>query len=627
MLLSGVILASCAAPPLKPASEVDGLKPAVPLKKPKTKIFGVDLDVNQTKRSRELVKEEEFSIPPPDSQLEKKPQRDLVKVFELELAAQRSHNKEEVLDQFIDYAITYEDAAVAERAYELSQEIHSFNRSLITVKLWTSLDDTSQKAQDAYIRELILQSQYNQAFQLMEERYRKGRRTDFRLIAIFAQLDHEGEARQLIQTYQEYIREYPDLEENFVAGLHLISYKLAEFLFYQEELEKSLRLFNLLLASRATDPDILEGATIFKARIYYLLDRTGSTAFYEQAMHNYPDNVQIPVYYTLYLLDRDRMEEAQEKLLRLFSRTREADAEEKIFLLAHIAQQLELDELEEQTLNYYHPLVGENPIASLRLGLLAMRQNRNLLAEEFFQLIEPDARIWRSVQLLRLKNIMLMGDFAGGDSLLEEIFLQDEQAYFLLIRDYTLALAREGHEVAALSVLGEAELKAQFNEDLQMTKAFVHYELNNSQDMIEEFNRLMPGNENDPHLLNSFGYSLADKNIQLERAKEMIEQAVAENPTNSAYVDSLGWVNYRLNNYPRAHELLEWAYGHDKNGEIAAHLGEVLWQLGKQERARLIWLAHYEREPNSPVLLDTMARFNVDWDRLAPHIFLIDLDI
>ena len=626
-LLGGIIFISCASPALKPSSQVEDFEPAAPLKKPKVKTFGVDLEINETKQSREIVIEEKQETPAPIPIAEKKIERDLVKLFELEIAAQRTHNKEEILDQFISYARRYEDASVAARAYEMAQEIHSFSRSLTIAELWSSLDPTFKKAQDAYIKELILQSQYNEAFRLMEERHNKGERTNFRLIAIFAQLNNEREARRLIQTYQQYIQNYPELEKNLVSGMQLINYKLAELLFYQEELEKSLRLFNLLLSSQAVDDGILEGAHIFKARIYHLLAKTGSTAFYEQALQNYPNNVQIPVYYTLYLLNEGRKEDAQENLLQLFNQTREENTEEKLFLLAHIAQQLEFNELEKQTLNYYHPLVTENDIASLRLGLLAMRKNRNILAEDFFQLIEADSRLWGSVQLLRLKNILLLRDFVGGESLLEEVFLQDEQTYISLAGEYALELARKGHKVAAISILNEAELKTPFDEDLQMTKAFVYYELNNIEDMVEEFEALMQRNEEEPNLLNSFGYSLADKNIQLERAKEMIEKAVAAAPTNSAYVDSLGWVHYRLKNYPRAHELLRWAYSHNKNGEIAAHLGEVLWLLGKRERARLIWLTQYEREPNSSILLDTMARFNIDWNKLSPHIHLIDLDL
>lgn len=618
------LFACATTPPPGPAAQIEDFQPATPLKEPDIKVYGVDLEIEQNEQSREKLIEEERRAAP---SVEPRIARNLVKLFELEIAAQRSHNKENLIDDFIDYATTYQDAAVAARAYELAQETYSASYALTTARLWYDLDTSSTDAQESYIKELILQSQYSEAFQLMELRHIQNKRTDFRLMAIFAQPNNEIEARQLVVLYQQYIREYPELRDNLTYGMHLAYYQLGKFLFYQTQLEQSLRVFNIVLSASVVEEEIAAKATVFKARLYYLLDKVSSNAFYNQAMKNYPDDIQIPIFYALLLLNRENEKRAQEVLSQLFNQVTSEGDQQKIFLLAYLAQQLGLAELEDQTLNYYQPQVSYEDNAAMRLGLLAMTKGAYSLAEEFFQLIGTDSSLWDSVQLLRLKNFIPSQSFLVVDNLLEEIFLQDEDSYFTLVRGYALDLAQAGLRGPAIAVLDEAERRRPYQQDLKLTKAYVYYELNELPNMIAQFEQLMTDNDAEPTLLNGFGYCLSDKNIQLERAKEMIEEAVAKDPTNSAYVDSLGWVNYRLSNLNRAYELLEWAYRNNQDGEIAAHLGEVLWQLGKKERARVVWLAQYERDPHSPTLLKTMARFNVNWWELAPHTPLIYPDI
>src|SRR5690554_7688206 len=89
--------------------------------------------------------------------------------------------------------------------------------------------------------------------------------------------------------------------------------------------------------------------------------------------------------------------------------------------------------------------------------------------------------------------------------------------------------------------------------------------------------------------LNALGYTLADRNQRLDEALEMIEKAHRLRPEDPAILDSLGWVHYRLGNLELAEELLRRAYAAFPDAEVGAHLGEVLWQLGKHREARDVW--------------------------------------
>ena len=87
------------------------------------------------------------------------------------------------------------------------------------------------------------------------------------------------------------------------------------------------------------------------------------------------------------------------------------------------------------------------------------------------------------------------------------------------------------------------------------------------------------------HAYNALGYSLADRGVQLQEAKELVQKALTFAPADPFITDSLGWVEFRLGNYAKALQLLESAYKIRPDAEIAAHLGEVLWRMGQQPGA------------------------------------------
>lgn len=89
--------------------------------------------------------------------------------------------------------------------------------------------------------------------------------------------------------------------------------------------------------------------------------------------------------------------------------------------------------------------------------------------------------------------------------------------------------------------------------------------------------------------MNDLGYLWADENMHLNRAYDMIQQAVKAEPENAAYRDSLGWVLYRLGRVEEAIPHLESAAEDIPDGEIVAHLAEVLQAAGKTNRANEEW--------------------------------------
>jgi tetratricopeptide (TPR) repeat protein len=108
---------------------------------------------------------------------------------------------------------------------------------------------------------------------------------------------------------------------------------------------------------------------------------------------------------------------------------------------------------------------------------------------------------------------------------------------------------------------------------------------------------------------NALGYSLADRNIRLDEAAQLIDKALVLKPDDAAILDSKGWVLFRQGKLPEALEYLRNAFAKHPDGEIAAHLGEVLWALGRRDEALAVWREAAKAHPANEVLLSTMKRF------------------
>jgi len=93
-----------------------------------------------------------------------------------------------------------------------------------------------------------------------------------------------------------------------------------------------------------------------------------------------------------------------------------------------------------------------------------------------------------------------------------------------------------------------------------------------------------------PQVLNHLGYSWIEQGVHLERARQMVERAVALRPNDGYIVDSLGWALYRLGRYQEAVVHLERAVElKPVDPVINDHLGDAYWKVGRRVEARFQW--------------------------------------
>ncbi|MEO6137143.1 MAG: tetratricopeptide repeat protein [Luteimonas sp.] len=108
--------------------------------------------------------------------------------------------------------------------------------------------------------------------------------------------------------------------------------------------------------------------------------------------------------------------------------------------------------------------------------------------------------------------------------------------------------------------------------------------------------------------LNALGYTLADRTTRYDEALQLIDRARVAEPDNPAIIDSYGWVLYRLGRTKEALVELQRALLLQKDPEIAAHLGEVLWVTGDKAGARRAFDEARKLEPANRSLQRALQR-------------------
>ncbi len=164
----------------------------------------------------------------------------------------------------------------------------------------------------------------------------------------------------------------------------------------------------------------------------------------------------------------------------------------------------------------------------------------------------------------------------------------------------------------AFTVLSEGLILNPGNETLLYSRALLAETLGKTEVLIEDLSEILAQDPDNVRALNALGYTYADKDIKLDEAARMINKAHELNPNDPAIMDSKGWLLYRQGQLEAALEYLQKAFDITTNHEIAAHLGEVLWMLGRTEDAQNVWDQGLIDNPDSPILDETMKRLKTD---------------
>lgn len=275
--------------------------------------------------------------------------------------------------------------------------------------------------------------------------------------------------------------------------------------------------------------------------------------------------------------------------------------------------------LAESSLKTYVKLTPESTDASnagMSRGLVQAYLLLSQVAEQSQQLDEAKAyldKIHSPVDALRVERrraaiLAQQGQLEQARAALRNV--PELQATDALAKiNAEVQLLRENRQYApAYELLQDATVRYPEDIDLMYDLAMMAERLGKTDEMEQLLRKVMAAKPDYHHAYNALGYSLADRNIRLNEARELIKQALVHSPDDPFIVDSLAWVEFRAGNSAEALRLLQSAFKARPDAEIAAHLGEVLWSIGQREEAGTIWNEGVKLNPQNETLRDTMQR-------------------
>jgi tetratricopeptide (TPR) repeat protein len=147
------------------------------------------------------------------------------------------------------------------------------------------------------------------------------------------------------------------------------------------------------------------------------------------------------------------------------------------------------------------------------------------------------------------------------------------------------------------------------NVDVLYARAMVAESLNMLSVLEEDLEFILQKNPDNADALNALGYTLTDRTNRHEEALVLIQKAVELVPNNAYFLDSLGWVYYKLGDLEKAEKYLRDAIAIQDDVEFLAHLGEVLWNQDRHAEAKKVWAEAKQVAADNKILIETMSRY------------------
>jgi tetratricopeptide (TPR) repeat protein len=289
-------------------------------------------------------------------------------------------------------------------------------------------------------------------------------------------------------------------------------------------------------------------------------------------------------------------------------------------VLGSLQQQENQSAQAEASLGRYVELAGQqNPGEESSRGLAQAFFALAQIAEKRKDMVAADTWLKRidnpemllQAQMRRASLLGQQGKLGDGLALIRDLpELKEGDARGKLMAEVTL-LKEFKQFLPAYALMAQAIAKMPTDVDLLYEQAMTAEKLDRLDTMEQLLRRVISLKPDYQAAYNALGYSLADRNLRLPEAKELIQKALSLAPADPFIQDSLGWVEFRLGNQTEALRLLEAAFKARPDAEIAAHLGEVLWRMGLRERAQVIWKEGQLLNSENETLLETLKRLKI----------------
>jgi len=497
---------------------------------------------------------------------------------------------------YLDLARRTRDPRIARRATEMALLARQLPAAAEAARIWSEAEPDSAEAKRVLAGVLIsggtarLDEAQAHLARILAQAGERLPQTLLGLNRAFAQVEDKTAVRRAIDRVTEPYLNFP--EARFARAQAALATQDGEAA--SGELEQALAL----------RPD-WEPAVLFQATLLHARDPHSARAFLADYLVRNPTSLAGRVAYARALAGERQYDAALAEFRRLLAeRPDDPDLLNATAVLALQANQLdEADRLLRQ-------LLAQGPRDAdgvrLYLGQIADQRKRHDEAIELYRAVSEEPR--RAEAQLRIAHSLAS---AGRiDEARRQLrALPGDAAAVARYRLAEAQILRDANRTGeAFEVMEQALREQPDDPDLLYESAMLAERLERLEVMESRLRKLIALKPDNSHAYNALGYSLADRGLRLGEAETLIRKALELAPDDPFITDSMGWVLFRRDDAPGAATYLEKAYHLRPDPEIAAHLGEVYWSMGRKDEARRLWADALKAHPDNEALQDVQKR-------------------
>jgi tetratricopeptide (TPR) repeat protein len=524
------------------------------------------------------------------------PGDDAYRLMVAEVAMHRGQ-VELAIKNYLLVAKSQDNPAIAERAVRVAVYGQNFEAATEAAQRWIELAPDRIEARQIIVAIYIRQNKVEQAYQYLDGIIETSQAADEQLFfSMLTVLAREKNTAAVLTVTRRIAEKYSD--RGYAQFFHgMLAAQAGQPREALEYLDESMKIEDI--------------AGVHNARAQVLLKlgrREEAVVSLRKAVDRKPDDQRLRLTYARLLVDVRYYEKARIEFKKLHRASPE-DVE-LIYTLGLLSLESQLLEEAER---YMLMLVemGERPgEAQYYLGRVNEGQGRYQEAIEWYEQVHIGEYLFDAK--LRIANLLgETGRFNEAHDHLQSM-LKGSQSNGSLVRIYLTEgelLRAEKRYNDAMDVYSTALNIVPGNTDLLYARALAAEKIGRIDILEEDLKIILVTEPNNAHALNALGFTLADQTDRYEEAYDYLKRAIEIMPDDAAIIDSYGWVNYRLGNYEEAIRLLRNALSRFNDGEIAAHLGEVLWVSGNREEAKVVWQKALKKSPDDALLQEIMDRF------------------
>ena len=349
-----------------------------------------------------------------------------------------------------------------------------------------------------------------------------------------------------------------------------------------------------------------DNALIFQAQIaVFSGDLNKAKALLKDAAVKYPDNSKINKMYAQVLIKAENYTDAIEVYQKIIS----ADSKdlESQFAVGLVYLQLDQDQRAEDIFKKLLEQPEWQYQSRFYLGKIEEKQGHPKKALAWFDKVTDGPFVFdASISAIALLQKDKQYDDASARlSLLQAKF--PKQKLRLILVQAELYSQQKYYE-KAFDLLTKALVDFPDQKELLYTRALMAERVNKPEIVEADLKKILAVEPNNVEALNALGYTLLGKSSRYADAEKYLQKALNLEPDEAVIIDSYGWLQFKLGNAERALVYLQQAYEKQQENEIAAHLAEVLWALGKKDEAIKLFNKVIKESPDDEYLRDFQRR-------------------